>query len=91
MEFIKGPLILFACIGFGLLCGYIVYTTLKQIGKLLPKSILMILENLWSALITIGIIIIVLLCLWSCIPIEDTSNTNEFDDRRGPFYRGQQY
>ena len=77
---------------FGIMTGCVVDKTLTLIGRLFSKSLLDVFGKIWEAFYMVIIILIIILCLWSCIGNEQSpSYRDEFDDRQGPFYRGDEF
>ena len=91
LETSKALTIFAAILGGGLLFGCICGGAVKKIGELLPKSISNMLGDLWSMILSIGVILMILLGLWVIITDDDSPSSRGPDDPQGPFYRGQEY
>lgn len=91
LETSKALIIFAAILGGGLLFGCICGGAVGKAGELLPESTLNKLGELWSAILTIGVILMILLGLWGMITDGDSSSSRGPDDPQGPFYRGQEY
>jgi len=91
LETFNVLIIFSAILGWGLIFGCICGGAVGKAGESLPESTSNKLGELWSTILTIGVILMILLGLWGMITDGDSPSSREFDYPQGPFYRGQEY
>lgn len=88
----EGLIGIFSIVAGGIITLVVTQALFSLFEKLCPKFLLDLFGKIWEAFYILVIILVIILCLWSCIGNEQSpSHRDEFDERQGPFYRGDEF